>query len=103
TGCGLFDAQDPAASDGAGGGGRVLRISFVPVEVLDPQVITNGMWILSRGILEGLVMQNETGDDVVPAVAESWTVSDDRLTYVFRLRSDAAWSNGDPVTASDFE
>lgn len=101
SGCGLFGEENAAIS--ADGGAKVLRFSFVPVDVLDPQVITNGMWILSRGILEGLVVQNETGDDVVPGVAESWSVSDDDLTYTFQLRSDAAWSNGDPVTAEDFE
>lgn len=104
SGCGLFGAQDPEARTGGNGSGsKTLRISYVPVEVLDPQVITNGMWILTRGILEGLVAQNAKGDGVVPAVAESWTMSEDRLTYVFKLRDNATWSNGDPVTASDFE
>ncbi len=106
TGCGIFGEEDLADKSGAAGkkaGSSVLRISFVPVEVLDPQVITNGMWILTRGILEGLVTQNDKGDDVVPAVAEEWTVSPDNLTYTFQLRADARWSNGDPVTAQDFE
>ncbi|MEQ4205558.1 peptide ABC transporter substrate-binding protein [Actinopolymorpha sp. B17G11] len=106
TGCGLFDGGDVEGTDSPGKGGKdtsVLRISFVPVEVLDPQVITNGMWILTRGILEGLVTQNESGDDVVPAAATEWSVSPDNLTYTFQLRADAKWSNGDPVTAHDFE
>jgi oligopeptide transport system substrate-binding protein len=106
SGCGLFDAGGVEGAEGSGGeerGSSVLRISFVPVEVLDPQVITNGMWILTRGILEGLVTQNEAGDDVVPAVATEWAVSPDNLTYTFQLRADAKWSNGDPVTAHDFE
>lgn len=105
SGCGIFGAQDPEAQTGGDGkaGGKSLRISYVPVEVLDPQVITNGMWILTRGILEGLVVQNEKGDGVLPGVAESWKTSDDRLTYTFTLRSNAKWSNGDTVKASDFE
>nr|WP_238357329.1 peptide ABC transporter substrate-binding protein [Kribbella italica] len=61
------------------------------------------MWILSRGISEGLVVQNDKGDDVVPGVASEWKLSDDRLTYTFTLRDNAKWSNGDPVVASDFE
>jgi oligopeptide transport system substrate-binding protein len=40
---------------------------------------------------------------VVPAVATEWEVSADNLTYTFQLRADAKWSNGDPVTAHDFE
>ncbi|WP_289141406.1 peptide ABC transporter substrate-binding protein [uncultured Brevibacillus sp.] len=37
-----------------------------------------------------------------PAMAEKWTVSEDGKTYTFTLR-DSKWSNGDPVTAQDFE
>jgi peptide/nickel transport system substrate-binding protein/oligopeptide transport system substrate-binding protein len=98
TGCGLFGSDEKS-----GGGQQQLTIDFVPVEVLDPQVITNGMWIVSRGISEGLVAQNEKGDDVVPGVASGWKLSDDRLMYTFTLRDNATWSNGDPVVASDFE
>lgn len=104
SGCGLTGGAEEPGADGAGGQGpKVLRMTFTTVEVLDPQLITNGMWILCRGILEGLVTQNAEGTDVVPAAAEKWDVSDDALTYTFHLRQDAKWSNGDPVTASDFE
>lgn len=37
-----------------------------------------------------------------PAAAEKWTISEDGKTYTFTLR-DSKWSNGDPVTAQDFE
>ncbi|TGU87362.1 peptide ABC transporter substrate-binding protein, partial [Mesorhizobium sp. M00.F.Ca.ET.186.01.1.1] len=37
-----------------------------------------------------------------PAMAEKWSVSEDGKTYTFTLR-DSKWSNGDPVTAQDFE
>ena len=37
-----------------------------------------------------------------PAIAESWTISEDLKTYVFKLR-DASWTDGTPVTADDFE
>lgn len=43
-------------------------------------------------------------DDIPePGVAERWTISKDNLTYTFHLRKNAKWSNGDPVTAHDFE
>ena len=104
SGCGLTGGGEEEAAGGGGADGpKVLRMTFTTVEVLDPQLITNGMWILSRGILEGLVTQNAEGTDVEPGMAESWEVSDDALTYTFTLRSDAKWSNGDPVTAKDFE
>jgi oligopeptide transport system substrate-binding protein len=40
--------------------------------------------------------------DIVPGVAASWETSADGKTWVFHLRSDARWSNGDSVTADDF-
>ena len=41
--------------------------------------------------------------DVTPALARTWEVSDDGREYVFRLRDDARWSDGRPVTAGDVE
>ncbi|WP_421785946.1 peptide ABC transporter substrate-binding protein [Hyphobacterium sp.] len=38
----------------------------------------------------------------IPGMAESWTVSEDGLTWTFELR-EAVWSDGEPVTAGDFE
>lgn len=54
-----------------------------------------------RDMYEGLVAYSADGK-IIPGVAESWTVSDDGLTYTFKFREDAKWSNGDPVTAGDF-
>ncbi len=39
----------------------------------------------------------------VPSLAESWDVSEDGKTVTFNLRDDGMWTNGDPVTAQDFE
>jgi oligopeptide transport system substrate-binding protein len=56
---------------------------------------------LLRDLYEGLVSPDPAGE-VLPAVAESWDISEDGITYTFHLRPDAKWSNGDPVTAGDF-
>nr|WP_279236737.1 peptide ABC transporter substrate-binding protein [Paeniclostridium sordellii] len=40
---------------------------------------------------------------VTPGMAKSWSVSKDKLTWTFNIREDALWSNGDRVTAYDFE
>lgn len=56
---------------------------------------------VQRDLGEGLVGYSPSGE-LVPAAASSWTISDDGLEYVFTLREDARWSNGDPVTAEDF-
>jgi ABC-type oligopeptide transport system substrate-binding subunit len=54
-----------------------------------------------RDLFEGLVVYGPDGK-VIPGVAESWTVSEDGLTYTFQLRPNALWSNGDRLTAEDF-
>ena len=54
-----------------------------------------------RDIGEGLLGYSPAGI-LVAAAAESWTISEDGLTYTFRIRDTARWSNGDPLTAGDF-
>ena len=70
---------------------------------LDPQLSTG--WPehnILQALFEALVRKDNKDLSIHPGVAESWTISDDKLTYVFKLRPEARWSNGDPVTAEDF-
>lgn len=53
-------------------------------------------------LFEGLVSKDHKTLEPKPGVAESWTISEDGKTYVFSLRKEARWSNGDPVTSKDF-
>ncbi|HHR5903144.1 TPA: peptide ABC transporter substrate-binding protein [Providencia alcalifaciens] len=53
-----------------------------------------------RDLFEGLVNQDNHGQPIA-GVALNWHTNDNR-TWVFQLRPDAAWSNGEPVTAEDF-
>ncbi|MBC2885369.1 peptide ABC transporter substrate-binding protein [Ochrobactrum sp. CM-21-5] len=55
-----------------------------------------------KDLYEGLVAQDGHGK-AIPGAAASWEVSADGLTYTFHMRENAKWSNGDPVTAADFE
>ncbi len=48
----------------------------------------------------GLTRFTDTGD-VVPDLATTWDISDDGITYTFKLRQDARWEDGTPVTADD--
>jgi oligopeptide transport system substrate-binding protein len=57
---------------------------------------------IMRDLFEPLVMEAPDGT-LIPGVARSWSLDDDGLIYTFALRDDARWSNGDPVTAYDFE
>lgn len=57
---------------------------------------------LVDNLFEGLVEYGVGDGPVVPGVAERWTQSKNGRVYTFHLRSDARWSDGRPVTASDF-
>jgi oligopeptide transport system substrate-binding protein len=54
-----------------------------------------------RAIYEGLTSTDPRTLEAVPAVAEKWTTSDNKV-WRFQLSDDAVWSNGKPVTADDF-
>lgn len=59
---------------------------------LDPQIAqSDAEKIIVTNCFEGLVRVDENGE-IVPAAAESWTVSPDGLTYTFTLRRDAKWN-----------
>ena len=58
--------------------------------------------LLVLGLWEPLVECDPSTGQPLPAAAQSWSWSADRLTLTIGLRSDAYWSNGDPVTAQDF-
>jgi ABC-type oligopeptide transport system substrate-binding subunit len=81
----------------------VLRIAnLAEPESLDPhKVMTNTQESITRNLFEGLVVLDPKGN-IAPGVAESWSVSEDGLSYRFKLRANAKWSNGDPMTAGDF-
>lgn len=53
-----------------------------------------------RDLFEGLTNQDAKGN-IIPGVATQWQTTDNK-TWIFTLRKDAKWSNGDPVTANDF-
>ncbi|WP_020669026.1 ABC transporter substrate-binding protein [Amycolatopsis nigrescens] len=55
---------------------------------------------LLYNVYEGLVKLDADGR-IVPLLAESWTISEDRRVYDFRLRPGARFSNGAPFTAED--
>lgn len=58
--------------------------------------------ILANMFSEGLLRSGKVNGETVPGVAESYKVSDDGKAYTFKLRSDAKWMDGSPVTAEDF-
>lgn len=70
---------------------------------LDPHTVTGvPEFHIMDALFEGLVDQDPDTREILPALAESWQVSDDRRTYTFRLRPELTWSDGVPLTARDF-
>jgi oligopeptide transport system substrate-binding protein len=57
---------------------------------------------VGRNAFEPLLKPKADLSDVAPAAAQSYSVSSDGLTYTFHLQPAAKWSDGQPVTASDF-
>jgi ABC-type oligopeptide transport system substrate-binding subunit len=87
----------------AAAGRKVLRVANLSEpETLDPHktsTVTESN--ILRNLFEGLMVLDPYGK-VALGVAESYAISEDGLTYTFRLRDTARWSNGEPVTADDF-
>jgi ABC-type oligopeptide transport system substrate-binding subunit len=93
---------DSARELGRNGSSTLNRGLNAEPESLHPhRFSSNSAANVLRDIGEGLLSYSSSGA-IVPGVAESWSVSDDGLTYTFFLRSDAKWQNGSVVTASDF-
>ena len=63
--------------------------------ILTDQIIINTLF-------EGLTVLDETTTKPLPAAAVSWSTSSDGLTWIFNLRENLKWSNGEPLVAQDF-
>ena len=115
VGCGNSDPKpDPAPENGEteaedkpeadSGGEKILRSNNASEPgSLDPALAqgTHESWVLDH-TFEGLMKLDQEGK-VVPGMAKDYKLSDDSLTYTFTIRDDVKWSNGEPVTANDFE
>lgn len=97
------------STSGSGGGGDASSVEQVFNYNLSTEPPTaNSMratdlysYTIIRPTMCGLTKLDKD-NTVVADMAESWDVSDDMLSYTFHMR-DAKWSNGDAVTAQDFE
>ncbi|MEM9055160.1 MAG: ABC transporter substrate-binding protein, partial [Pseudomonadota bacterium] len=91
---------------GGGGGGEddvltLRRGISAKVDTLDPHR-SSAAWenIIIGDMFLGLTQHTADGQ-VIPAMAESWTTSDDGLIWTFKLR-ETTWSDGTALTAEDF-
>lgn len=79
---------------------EAVRVAFVgaPEELAETGLrLSEPAQAVRAATAQGLVRLDESGE-VVPGIAQSWIVTDDGLSYIFRLR-DLAWPDGEPVTA----
>ncbi len=104
----VFAAGCGGDDGGSGGDGgvidQVITVNWgTEPPSLDPGLATDTTSSdVITNIMDPLV---KLGEDLepVPNLAESWDVSPDGKTVTFHLRGDGKWTNGDPVTAEDFE
>ncbi|MEG0842793.1 MAG: ABC transporter substrate-binding protein [Romboutsia sp.] len=80
---------------------NMTRSSDIPTMDVSKTSNTESFLVITN-TMEGLYRMDKE-KNVSPGVALDHKVSEDGLTYTFNLRKDTTWSNGDPVTAKDFE
>lgn len=104
--CGFGGGDDSDSGSSSDGGDKSsdktlnLSVTSEPPS-LNPQLATDSTsGAIIKNVFEGLTRVDNKGE-VQNAVAEDVQVSDDKLTYTFKLR-DTKWTNGDPVVAGDF-
>ncbi|MER2001801.1 MAG: peptide ABC transporter substrate-binding protein [Carnobacterium inhibens] len=96
------DKEESATT--TGNGEQVLNlIESAELPTMDSVLATDAVsFNVMNNVNEGLYRQGPDGELVLGMAAEEPEVSEDGLTYTFKIREDATWSNGDPVTANDF-
>lgn len=98
---GCLAAALALVSCGSGAGDDEVNVAFIgsTTELFEPgfRLAAAGQHIRSA-TAEGLVSLNQSGE-VVPALAERWIVTEDGLSYIFRLRN-TNWADGTPLTSN---
>jgi peptide/nickel transport system substrate-binding protein len=101
SGCGGDGSAAQTPADRAAANELNVGIAQDLDESLDPhKAVAAGTKEVMFNVFEGLVKPTSDGD-LIPAVAENYTISDDQTTYTFALREGVKFHNGDTVTAED--
>ncbi|SEO84659.1 peptide/nickel transport system substrate-binding protein [Amycolatopsis saalfeldensis] len=82
---------------------KVLRVALTTgIDHLNPFTASLAASTqVGRFIYEFLTIPSADKAEASPALAESWTTSPDKLTWTFKIRQNAKWTDGQPVTAKD--
>ena len=77
--------------------------NYAEPQGIDPHLVTGVPEShIVRALFEGLAVKNPITLEPEPGVAERWEISPDGTVYTFFINPQAKWSNGEPVTASDY-
>ena len=95
----IRDSSDAEPFDG---GWLIYHLSAEPA-TLNPITATDVYESVINGgnIYETLVKRDDATLDIVPLLAESWKISEDKLTYTFYIRKGIKWQDGVPFTSND--
>ena len=84
-------------------GGTIVVDAPAIADTLDPAVAWHAQaYEADQDIYQGLIAYAPNSNQIVPLIAQNYTVSPDGLTYKFWLRQNVVFSNGDPVNAYEF-
>ena len=86
-------------------GGEYRDVSTSDAVSFHPYLVTDTASRGYQGLVytSGLLRLDENTLEYIPNMAESYTISDDGLTFTFKLRENMLWSDGEPITAHDFK
>lgn len=79
---------------------QTVRFVTIEPESLDPHYYSET--IIRNALFDGLAEYNNQNSDLKPSLATSWGKNADATVWTFRLRKDAKWTDGKPITANDF-
>ena len=92
-----------AGSPSYGAGPRTaVRVALIEPRSIDPATIGDSSGVEVTRLLFDSLTDVRRDLEVVPAAAESWTVSPDLRTFTFTLQQGSSFANGRPVVAADF-
>ena len=98
----LFVAAPTTFADAPKQGGAAIITFNNDLTTLDPQVGYDWQnWSVIKSIFDGLMDYKPGTTELEPDLAESYAVSDDGLTYTFKLRDGVKFHNGRAMTSAD--
>src|SRR5262245_24567423 len=97
-------AQETTTSPSAAEGERTVTIgTTTDIRTINPLRSVTGIEAFTFSFMySGMLWMDQEDLSAVPGLVESWTQSEDGLTWTFTFRDGLQWSDGEPLTAHDF-